>query len=244
MNLSDLLNSNPVPERAFGVIADVVSFDPPPGLVEISLVAPESDEGIDYKVLDIAISYLLTKKVDVTVEFAAETAIKDPAYIMQVSSAIGLGVSLLPPTSDGEGEFEAYVSRLEQFVAVYCAQTTLAKPLLPVTSYLEYLMVEMLAPETAASFSPTDPYVIDRFASVMSSDRADAMKARMRAAFENFYGGKEAFEQHFHAQFQMIFDENEAVLEHFARSPEAAPMAATVEESAVEVSEPEALSVR
>lgn len=229
MKLSDLLKQDPMPERAFGIVVDVEDFDPPAGLGEISFVAPLGPDGIDTDVLDVAISYLLTKKIEVTFEFAAEVPIKDPKYLVQLGTSIGAAISLLPPETDDEDAFWAYVQRLEGFVAVYGELANVSKPLLPITSYLEYLVVEMLDPASAANFTPTDPYVIERFASVMTLDRSDAMKERLREAFERYYGGREAFESHYRAQVAMIYAENEAVLNHVVQSQAAQDEAATVE---------------
>lgn len=193
MKLSELLAADPVPERAFGVVVDTDVFDPPPGLREISFRAPLAGKGeIDNDVLDVLISYLISN-VDVTVEIAAEDPIEEPPYLMSVAASIGFTLSFLPPLDGSDEAFERYVDRLVAFVPLYAAQPNFSKLIVPVTSYLEYLFVEAIDPAAAAVFAPTDPYVVDNFASVMPIERSDRLKARLRQAFVEFYGGEEAF---------------------------------------------------
>lgn len=218
MRLSDLLKLETVPERVFGVIVDTSDVsDPPPGLKEISFIAPPTAEAIDPDLLDVAIAYQLSQ-VEVVIEVPAANEIANPSYFMDVISSVGISVTFLPPADSDDAAFEAYIQRLETFVPLYSGKAIFSKLLMPVTNYLEYLMIEMLNPELATTFAPSDPYVIERFAGAMSGARADQMKARLRTAFENYYGGPEGFRGHCAAQFKGILDLTESSLADSMRS--------------------------
>ena len=192
MLLSEILASEPVPERIYGVTVDQFQEKIPADLREIGLlIAP--DGVVDTDTFDVAIFYLMTEKIDVIIEVPADRPIKDSADLMAMSGSVGYHISLLPPQNDDDVEFEAYAQRLEQFAALFCESPNFTKLLMPVTSYFEYLVVEAIDPEAAAGFAPKDPYVLERFASVIGEARSDAFKARMRAVFEKSFGGAERF---------------------------------------------------
>lgn len=223
MQLSELMKLEPVPERVFGVVVDTTDvFDPPQGLKEISFVAPSTTDAIDPDLLDVAIAFQLSQ-VEVVIEVPAENEIANPSHFLDVLASVGISATFLPPAADHDVAFEAYVQRLETFVPLYASKAIFAKLLMPVTNYLEYLMIEIINPVMASSFVPTDPYVIERFASAMTGTRADQMKDRLRAAFAAYYGGADEFRAHCQAQFQGILQLTEtSVADSFRRQAEAA----------------------
>ena len=198
MKLSDLTKEGQsTPETVYGVVVDEPSFAPPEGLKEIGLLLPLDSEGIDE--IDVAISYSMAG-VKTILEIPADKKDVDAAYMVSTAANIGVSLSVLPPADDSG--FDAWVERVCEFAGAYLKSGIYAKDLLPVTSYLQYMFVEVFA--DASGYAAKDPYVIDRFVKTMSVERADQMKARLRAVIHEHFGGDEGFKAFAHAMAERL----------------------------------------
>jgi hypothetical protein len=190
--ISELVASGSPAPAQYGIVVDVDDVTAPEGLREAGLLARLEGGELADDVLDIAISWTLAG-IDVTVEVPATEDCGEPKRLLSTVAAVGVHLSLLPPEDQSDEAFEAYTARVEGFTAAYARQANMGKFLAPVTSYLGYMFTEVLNPEAAANFQPTDDYVIESFHSKVPTERADALKARIRAAFHEAYGGEEGF---------------------------------------------------
>jgi hypothetical protein len=204
--LSALLAAESNPSTVYGVTVDIDDVTPPEGVTEIGLISALPDGSLEETVLDVAISYILAG-MSVTIELAAETEIADPKHLVSTAASIGASLSFLPP-ADGSDNVaaSAYIDRVEIFARAYAKQANFAKLLIPVTSYLQYLFVEVLDPDLAAEFKPTDSYLTDRFVSAMSPARVDEMKERIKLVFHEAFGGPEGFKELGGTLFHAIFE--------------------------------------
>lgn len=189
---SQLIQEGSPSPSVFGVHIDVDDVTPPEGLREVSIVSPTENGEISDLILDVAISWTLAQ-CDVTLEIPFESEISDIKHMLSTVAAVGISLSLLPPEELSEDSFERYCSRVVGFAEAYVTQANMAKMLVPVTSYLGYMFIEALSPDTASDFKPSDDYIIERFHSKVSIERSDALKARIRKVFHEAYGGKEGF---------------------------------------------------
>lgn len=177
---------------AHGVVIDVDDVTPPEGLHEIGFVGVIEDGEFSETTLDVVISAIMAE-IDVTVEIPGSAEISDPRHMLATASSMGCSLALLPPDTSDEASFDAFVERVLEFAQAYVRQANMSQRLLPVSSYLEYLFIEVLNPEMAKTFAPVDPQVVSQFHEVVTVERADALKAKLRAVFHEAYGGEEEF---------------------------------------------------
>jgi len=190
--LSELLASNSNPSIVYGMVVDVDDVTPPDGVKEVAICSALVDGALNETVLDVAISYILAG-IDVTIEIEAETPVNSPKELISTAASVGASLSLLPPQDGSDASFESHLERVESFAVTYTKQANFAKLLIPVTSYLQYLFIEVIDPEIAKDFRPTDPYLLTAFVERMDPDRIDRMKDRIKAVFHEAYGGPEGF---------------------------------------------------
>ncbi|MCZ7861265.1 hypothetical protein O9X98_07565 [Agrobacterium salinitolerans] len=191
-----------LPTMAFGIEVDegFMEFDPPPGLSEIGLVCRFKDDG-DFtdEVIDLAISYQMSPvPLSVLLEIPAEEEFKDANHIVSTIEAVNAGASFLPPEKLDDASFERYCQRIEAVTEAWCGKINFANVLLPVSSYFQHMVVELLNPEFAASFVPDDDYIVERFHARVPVEWSDALKARIRAVVKNAFtdeDGVERFEE-------------------------------------------------
>jgi hypothetical protein len=203
--LSELLAAETNPSVIYGVTVDVDDVTPPEGVTEIGLLSSLPEGSLEETVLDVAISYILAG-MSVTIEFAADTDIADPKHLVSTAASIGASLSFLPPVEGSDAEVGAYIDRVETFARAYAKQANFSKLMIPVTSYLQYLFVEVLDPDLANGFKPTDPYLSDRFIAHMEPKQVDLMKDRIRSVFHEAYGGPEGFIDLGRALFREIYE--------------------------------------
>jgi hypothetical protein len=177
---------------AHGVVIDVDDVTPPEGLHEIGFVGVIEDGEFSETTLDVVISAIMAE-IDVTVEIPGSAEISDPRHMLATASSMGCSLALLPPESSDDGSFDAFVDRVLEFARAYVRQANMTQRLLPVSSYLEYLFIEVLDPEMAKSFAPVDPQIVSQFHEVVTVERADALKAKLRAVFHEAHGGEDEF---------------------------------------------------
>jgi hypothetical protein len=173
-------------KTAFGVIVDedFEDFDPPPGYSEIGIITEFKDDGdIRDNIIDVAIGYGNSPKpVAVLFEVPLE-AQYDATYLISTVEAVKASLTLLPPEEITDENFELYCQRLEEMTRLWTSPSKLnfATSIYPITSYFMHMIVEILNPELGNTFVPDDPYILERFHNHIPQDKADAMKARIRA---------------------------------------------------------------
>lgn len=190
--LSELIATGAPAPSVYGIVVDTDDVTPPEGLKEAGVLATIDGGDISDAVLDAAISWSLAG-IEVTVEVPAEADLQDAPRLLATCAAVGLSLSALPPSEDGEEAFEAWCARVEALAKAYVSQANMSKFVYPVTSYLGYMFIEACSPEAASRFVPTDGYVKDAFHDRVGTEKADLMKARLRAAIVDAYGGEEGF---------------------------------------------------
>lgn len=219
--LSELLAEVDRPAAVFGLKVDVDDVTPPEGVREAGLVARFEGGDLDETVLDVAISYILAG-VEVTIEVPADAECGSAKQLVSLAASVGASLSLLPPSDPSDEAFESWCTRVDDFALAYATQANMAKFVLPVTSYLEYLVIEALSPEVASRFAPSDPYVVGNYASSVSPERSDAMKARVRAVFEGVHGGPDGLKAFLLAIVSAIHERaEESIRERIAPAPAA-----------------------
>jgi hypothetical protein len=191
-----------LPTIAFGIEVDegFMEFDPPPGLSEIGLVCRfKADGDFSDEVIDLAISYQMSPvPLSVLLEIPAEEEFKDANHIVSTIEAVNAGASFLPPEVIDDVSFELYCKRIEAVTEAWCSKVNFSNVLLPVSSYFQHMVVELLNPEFAASFVPEDEYILERFHNRVPIERSDALKARIRAVVKKAFtddDGVERFEE-------------------------------------------------
>lgn len=180
-----------LPTSAFGIEVDeeFIDFDPPPGIEEIGLVATFNSEGeFRDEVLDIAIAYKnVPKPVAVLLEIPHEENISDIEHVVFTAEGCEVSLSFLPPVELTVESFEAYCQRMELVAAAWASKINFSLMVLPVTSYFQHMIVELIDPEFAKSFVSDDPYIIERFDSRIPVALSDHLKARLRAVFKKSF---------------------------------------------------------
>jgi len=189
---SELIASGAPSPAVFGIEIDVDDVTPPEGLEQAAIVCPIVNGDIPDEILDVAISWTLAG-CDVTLEIPSDSPVGDAKRLLSTVAAVGISLSLLPPEGEDAAALEAYMARVEEFTRAYVRQGNMAKLLVPVTSYLGYMFIEVLDKAKSEGFVPSDPYILERFHSKVPVGRADQLKARIRSVFHEAYGGEEGF---------------------------------------------------
>lgn len=221
--LSEVLAATANPSVIHGLIVDVDDVTPPAGVTEVGLVSTLPEGNLEEIVLDIAISYILAG-MSVVIEIPADVAVPDPKHLVSTAASIGASLSILPPEGADDVGVAAYIDRVEAFAVAYTKQANFAKMLIPVTSYLQYLFVEVLDPALAKEFSPTDPYIISRYVDRIAPDHVDTMKDRIKSVFHGAYGGPEGFSELGRTLFREIFERlEEGLLDQISEASNQTP---------------------
>lgn len=187
-----------LPTIVYGVEIDheFVSFDPPVGVAEIGLVARFTGGEFRDEVLDIATAYkMATTKPAVLLEIPAEEDIGSVRHVVSTIENVKAAASFLPPEDLTDESFELYCQRLEAVAEEWVARKGFEEVILPVTSYFQHMIVELLDPELGKSFVPDDPYIIDRFHSRIPLEKSDALKSRLRAVIRAAFTDEEGVDR-------------------------------------------------
>lgn len=180
-------------ESVYGVDVDIESFAPPIGLRAIGFIYKEDKGAIDTSLLDTIISYSLAG-VDVTIEVPFELGV-DAKDLISLASNLSTNLSMLPPLVVTDESIEAYAKLVGVLAERYFAMAGFSKMIYPLTSYVEYLVVEVVSADVSA-YKPTDNYVIDSFASKMTVEQSDQLKDLLRAKIYEIHGDRAAFERY------------------------------------------------
>lgn len=220
MLLQEIFNEeNKDLERHFHVTLDSNSTDveystPPESLKEISFILKLSeDETMDDDLLDIIVSYRLTK-VNVTLEvplsFFKEGKVS-VGYLLNLTHNLDIALSLLPnghPLS-GDGDINDYKKVMRSVVTELTKKPNFSKFIYPVSGYFQYLMMEIiLGKEKMQTLVPDDLYVVENFYNVLSKEDSDAFKEYIRADIYEFYGGEEDFKQVAGSMIKTVYEKN------------------------------------
>jgi hypothetical protein len=220
MKLSELLTltedtaatHKDVAHGVFGLSAYSVDVDstadlmPPGWLKEIGLVLKIDDQGqIDEDMLDVAISYRLAKvKVMVEVPYR-EDQVDEDHLMMALATNMQVVLSFLPPEDTGAASFNGYLEQTRRVCQAFFKRQNLDQMVMPVTNYLEYLFVNLMAPNRP--FQVKDPYVLAAYADVLGSERTDALKVVIREEAYAHFGGQENFERVAKGLMRGVYDE-------------------------------------
>lgn len=208
------------PEVSFGVHGisvygvDVDNADdltPPDWLKEVGIVLKIDDQGeIDENVLDVAISYRLSKvKVLIEIPFREESLDED--YLLaSIATNMQVALSFLPPEDGSEESFQIYLEQIRRVCRAFFKRQNLDQMVMPVTNYLQYLFINLLRPNY--DFKVKDPYVIAMYADILGEERTDILKEVIREEVYDVYGGKEGFEEVAAGLMLGIFDETEKIV--------------------------------
>jgi hypothetical protein len=183
-----------VDQCVFGIVIDTDDLAVPFGLREAGLRAKTVDGELDFDTLDLAIEYRL-RGLDVMLEIVDIEAIEDMSNLISVAASTKISLSFLPPEDKSDEAFERYCLRIEEATKAYLNQPNMLQFVLPVSSYLEYMFLEILNPDRAKTFTPNDEYVIRVYHSEMTVERSDAMKARIRVLIHEHFGDEDGFKE-------------------------------------------------
>ncbi len=198
----DLVHVEP---SVFGIEVDTDDIAIPYGLLEAGLLAKTVDGELTEDVLDVAINMVLSH-VGVMIEFENHVAFNDPKHLISTAAAIKASLSFLPPQDGDDEVYEAYFSKIEVLARAYLEQPNMTQFVLPISNYMEYMHLEILASETAASYVPEDSYILTAYHDAMSVSRADEMKARIRRVVHEHFGGEEGFKEYALEMFSSILE--------------------------------------
>jgi hypothetical protein len=77
--------------------------------------------------------------------------------------------------------------------------------IMPLTNYLEYLFVNILAPNK--EFVVKDPYVLGAYATILGQEKTDRLKEAIKSEAYDFFGGQSGFESMAKSLMSGVFDE-------------------------------------
>lgn len=177
----------------YGVEVDTDDPNLPHGIKVIGLLARTEKGEFTDLVADQMIN-LRHAHHDVVMEFEDKVEVDDYVYLVASAAAVEVSLSFLPPEDPSDEAFEAYCQKMEKVTQAYLNQPNILYSVMPVTSYLEYMFLELIDAELASTFVPSDEYIIRRFHSKMTVERSDAMKARIRKVIHDHYGGEADFQ--------------------------------------------------
>ncbi|TLX17256.1 hypothetical protein [Rhizobium sp. MHM7A] len=194
-----------VDAAVFDIEVDGDDLIVPFGLREAGLLAKTENGELTENVLDTAINMILNG-VEVLIEFPSDVDCGEPVHLVSTAAAIKASLSFLPPENASDEQFEAWCQRIERLTEAYLRQPNMTQFVLPVSSYVEYMFINVLDSKAAKKFKPTDEYIIRRFHSAMTVARANAMKARVRKIVHAHFGGREKFKEFAKEMFSSIYE--------------------------------------
>jgi hypothetical protein len=203
----DCLQFDPdlVDPAVFDIEVDDDDIIVPFGLREAGLLAQTENGELTENVLDTAINMVLNG-VEVLIEFPSDVDCGEPVHLVSTAAAIKASLSFLPPENATDEEFEAWCERIDRLTEAYLRQPNMTQFVLPVSSYLEYMFMNVLNPKAAKKFKPTDEYIIRRFHESMTVKRANSMKARVRKIVYAHFGGRNKFKAFANEMFSSIYE--------------------------------------
>ena len=190
----------------------------PENIKELGFVFVLDDEGtIDETLMDLIITYKLNN-IEVVVEVPIDLLVNKkitPAYLMQLASNIGFAISLLPPKhpiNDVAYSFEEYQSVLLAVLKEMQQRPNFDKPIYPINSYFDYLILEKVVGEQAKEkFKPTDSYILNHYIKYVTEEQSDAFKEAIKNSLYDFYGGQESFDIMISSMIESLYDKSKDI---------------------------------
>jgi hypothetical protein len=178
-------------------------FSPPQNFDALGFVFRHDADGlIDDQLMDILIEYNQTN-MNIFIEVPSQllaNGLVDAKYLIQLSTNVGFMISLLPPGHPFVGDAitpEQYQKVIRDFTEQMVQKQNYDKFVVPVSNFMEYLMLECLLGKDSPvikNFAPDNTYIKENFSTVLSVEHSDAFKKDIREVLYNYYGGQENFE--------------------------------------------------
>lgn len=225
MKLSELLTLTEEtikthPEFSYGVhgisvygidVDSAEDLTPPEWLKEVGIVLKIDDQGeIDENVLDVAISYRLSK-VKVLIEIPFREDQLDEDYLLaSIATNMQVALSFLPPEDESEEQFQLYLAQIRRVCQAFFKRQNLDQTIMPLTNYLQYMFINIIRPNY--EFKVKDPYVIAMYANILGEECTDILKDVIREEVYAAFGGQEEFEEVATGLLLSVFDETERIV--------------------------------
>ncbi|WP_310622244.1 hypothetical protein [Flexibacterium corallicola] len=151
-------------------------------LGEIGIILQLEDGDFPDDWLD-AVIYMSQHDINTIVEVPSELLLEDYQYsmILDTLSNLDVSISFLPPDSTTDDEaFQAYLQRIVKLCELYTERKQFSCELIPITSYLEYLPIEILLGDRSDTYKPKNPYVLNAYHNVLPVHLSDELKATMK----------------------------------------------------------------
>ena len=158
------------------------------------------DEDIDNsdiaeRLLDVLIMYEnFETKVLLEIDFEDIEKVSPKNIIATLMNTSFLSLSILPPKEETKENKEKYIKYLKKYLEEYLSQANIETEILPISSYLQYLYVELLNGKPPENYEVSDTYLKQKFADVSSLEFSNEFKDELRKCIYDFYGDRETFE--------------------------------------------------
>lgn len=158
-------------------------------LKEVGVTLQVDEDGI---ILDDLLDFLITLKLK-NINVVLEVDLNDeknksvePSYIYQLSTNAGFSISILPNLNDMDGYREA----IKRFTKELLNRPNFEQKVYPISSYMEYLVLEKVLGDKVKNFTPEDAYIVNDFVSKMSVEDSDNFKMDIKNILIENYGGE------------------------------------------------------
>lgn len=158
-------------------------------LEEVGVTLQVDEDGI---ILDDVLDFLITLKLK-NINVILEVDLNDeknknvePSYIYQLSTNAGFSVSILPNMADIDG----YREVIKKFTKELLNRPNFEQKVYPISSYMEYLVLEKILGDKVKNFKPEDEYIVNDFVSKMSVEDSDNFKKDIKNIIVENYGGE------------------------------------------------------
>lgn len=185
MKLSTLETTSSTEAILYGVEADAEILNPPPTLEQVGLLWKGRPDCINDTLVDAIIQFGLSG-MNVILEILPDDDV-DPAYILTLAGNAGFSVALIHEA----GKDDAWFAKCTAFAEALFDIQNFSREIHPVTGYLSFLFAERT--NGIAGMYPTDRYMIRRFLAAIPDSTADLCKNHMKTAFQERFGGADAF---------------------------------------------------
>lgn len=233
MLLQDIfLEENKDKKELFGIVlnsdSSKIEYHTPPSNFEmLGFILDLDEEGlIKDDLLDVLINYRITN-TQIMIEVPSQLLLSkkiDAKYLLQLSSNVDFMISVLPPNHIAVGNTvtdEEYSTIIEDFTKELLLKPNFDKFICPISSFMEYLMLETLLGDkepAIVNFKPQDPYIINTFVNNLSEESSNLFKGKIRNTIYDFYGSKEDFEDISSLMFKNIESKSEEIFLNHTKS--------------------------
>lgn len=226
MYLKEIFNeSNKNLNEFYGIQLDEESMDlkysstPPENLETIGFILKLDEENsIHTDLIDVMINYKLTNLtviLEVPCDLISKGFIKTKE-IIQLANNLDVALSILPPNHQlvsNEVSIQDYCNIISEVIDFMIEKPNFDKFIVPVSNFMEYLMIETILGENStivSQFAPKDEYIVNNFSSILSKEDSDLFKSIIRNKLYDLYGGKENFNVVAETIFNSIKEQSES----------------------------------